>query len=105
MKIYISHARNFNYIDELYKPLKESRLPAEFIFPHEEGAAPFNSKDLFQNHKVDYVLAEVSATATGQGIELGWADIYNIPIICIYKKGTNPAGSLNVITNKTHMKR
>ena len=98
MKVYISHSKNFDFQNELYKPLKDAGLPVEFIFPHEEGAAPYTSKELFQNHKVDYVLAEVSYPATDQGIELGWADIYKIPIICIYKKGTKPAGSLRVIS-------
>lgn len=99
MKIYVCHSKNFDFQNELYKPLKDSGLPVEFIFSHEEGAQQYNSKDLFQNHKVDYVLAEVSYPATGQGIELGWADAYKIPIICIYKKGAKPAGSLKVITN------
>ena len=98
MKVYVCHSKNFDFKNELYKPLKDAGLPVEFIFPHEEGATSYNSKDLFLNHKVDFVLAEVSYPATGQGIELGWADIYKIPIICIYKKGSKPSGSLKVIS-------
>ncbi|MDO8269762.1 MAG: hypothetical protein Q7T54_03775 [Candidatus Levybacteria bacterium] len=100
MKIYVSHSRNFDYLNELYKPLKEAGLPVEFIFPHEDGSESFDAKDLFQNHKVDYVLAEVSQPATGQGIELGWADIFGVPIICFYKSGTKPARSLMGITGR-----
>jgi hypothetical protein len=44
------------------------------------------------------VIAEVSFPATGQGIELGWADSFSVPVICLYKKGTKPSGSLKVIT-------
>ncbi len=98
MKIYVSHSKNFDYTNELYKPLKEAKLPVEFIFPHDDISKPFNSRELFQNHKVDYVLAEVSLPATGQGIELGWADIFNVPIVCIYKKGSKPADSLKIIS-------
>ncbi len=100
MKIYVSHARNFDYIHELYDPLKESKLPVDFIFPHEQSSEPFNSKELFESHGCDLVLAEVSTPSTGQGVELGWADIYSIPIICFYKTGTAPAKSLNLLTDK-----
>lgn len=100
MKIYVSHLRNFDYINQLYRPLKESKLPVEFIFPHEDSPSTFNSKELFEAHGCDYVLAEVSYPSTGQGIELGWADIFGIPIICVYKTGSSPAQSLSVITDK-----
>ncbi len=100
MKIYVSHSKNFDFINELYKPLKDSKLPIEFIFPHEEGSDPYDSKLLMERHGCDFVLAEVSYPATGQGIELGWADVYKIPIICFYKSGTKPAGSLKVITDR-----
>ena len=52
------------------------------------------------NKKCDFVLAEVSFPATGQGIELGWADVAEIPIICISKKDHKIAGSLKVISDK-----
>lgn len=38
--------------------------------------------------------------ATGQGIELGWADYAKTPILCIYKKGTDISSSLKFITNQ-----
>lgn len=100
MKIYVSHARNFDYVNELYKPIKEAKLPVEFIFPHENGKAPFNSKELFEKHLCDYVLAEVSMPSTGQGIELGWADMYGVKIMCFYKTGSSPAKSLGSLTDK-----
>lgn len=100
MKIYVCHSKSFDYQNELYKPLKEAKLSVEFIFPHEESSQTFNSKELFEKHSCDYVLAEVSTPSTGQGIELGWADISGIPILCFYKAGTTPAKSLNVLTDK-----
>ncbi len=100
MKIYVAHSRNFNFQNELYDPIKNSSLIANhtFIFPHEEKNESFNSKELFQNG-CDLVIAEVSYPATGLGIELGWADIMEIPIVCIYKKDSKVSGSLRVITN------
>ena len=100
MKIYVSHSKNSDFVKELYTPLIEAKLPIEFIFPHEEGSDTYDSKLLFERHGCDYILAEVSNPATGQGIELGWADTFKTPIICFYKSGTKPAGSLKVITDK-----
>lgn len=100
MKIYVSHARSFDYLKELYQPLIDSKLPVEFVFPHDESSEPFDSKLLLERHGCDLVFAEVSFPATGQGIELGWADAYKMPVICFYKTGTKPAGSLKVITDR-----
>ena len=98
MKIYISQSRDFDYKKELYDVLESAGLNHEFIFPHKDSDAPFNTKELLQNKTCDMVLAEVSYPATGQGIELGWANIYGIPIICIYKKGSKISGSLKLIS-------
>ena len=100
MKIYISHAKAFDFQSELYKPLKESGLSVDFIFPHEEGLNPYSSMELFGQKKIDMVLAEISSPATGQGIELAWAQSFGIPIVCIYKKGSDISGSLKFLTDK-----
>ncbi len=49
--------------------------------------------------KYDLVIAEVSLPATGLGIELGWADYSNTPILCIYEKGSKFSSFLKFITN------
>lgn len=102
MRIYISHSRNYDYENELYLPLRNSGLNSqhEFILPHENSSEPFNTKELFQTHGSDLVIAEVSFPATGQGIELGWANLLDIPVICISKKDAKISGSLKVITDK-----
>ena len=46
------------------------------------------------------MIAEVSKTSNGIGIELEQADIYEVPIICIYRTGSKVSGSLNVIPKK-----
>ena len=66
-----------------------------FFLPHEDKA--LNTKEIISNS--DLVIAEVSLPATGQGIELGWADYAKIPILCIYEKGTKISSSLKFITN------
>lgn len=102
MTIYVSHSRNFDFENELYVPLGNSSLAEDhrFIFPHENGNAEgFDAKELFSGKKCDLVLAEVSYPATGQGIELGWADALGIRVICVFKKGCKISNSLQRITN------
>ena len=101
MTIYISHSRNFDYQKELYQILQNSSLAQKYnlILSHLNSAEPYPTKDLILNKKCDLVLAEVSFPATGQGIELGWADVAQIPMICISKKDHKIAGSLKVISN------
>ena len=87
MKVYVAHSTSFDYKNELYQPLKDLRLDGvEFIFPHDESTEPTNSKERMKEY--DLVLAEVSYPSTGMGIELGWADMLGIPIVCIHKEGT-----------------
>lgn len=99
MKIYVGHSRHFDYKSELYAPIRSSSLNQKhtFILPHENSDTPFSSKEFFQT-SCDLFIAEVSYPATGLGIELGWADAYGVPVICIYKAGTKPGGSLKVLT-------
>lgn len=105
MRIYVSHSRKFDFKNELYLPIQNSELSTqhEFIFPHAESDSPFNTKELFVNKSCDLVIAEVSYPATGQGIELGWANILEIPIVCLYKDGTTPSGSLATVSKKLLM--
>lgn len=55
------------------------------------------TKEIVENY--DLVIAEVSLPTTGLGIELGWADYSNTPILCIYEKGSKFSSSLKFITN------
>lgn len=101
MVIYISHKRKSNFEKELYEPLRKSKMfeRHRLIFPHEDNQN-FDSSDIILNKRIDMIIAEVSYPATGQGIELGWAFIRHIPIICIYKSGSEIAGSLKSVTDK-----
>lgn len=99
MNIYVGHSKLQNYREDLYKPLRESELNQEhtFIFPHEESDRPYNSKEyLFST--CDLLIADVTHLSLGLGVELGWADSFGVPIICLYKRGTTLSKSLAVIT-------
>ena len=99
MNIYVAHSKDFDFKKELYEPIRKSSLNSKhaFILPHEKSGKPFNSKD-FLKDGCGLIIAEVSYPSTGLGIELGWADSYNVPIICIYKKGSKISGSLKVVS-------
>jgi hypothetical protein len=100
MKIYVAHPVGIDFKKELYKPIRQSSLNQEhtFLLPHEASDGSFNSKEYLRD-EADLLIAEVSLSATGLGIELGWADVYKVPIICIYKTGSKLAGSLKVVSH------
>ena len=97
MKIYVSHSRDFDFLADLYQPLRDSKLNADFDFflPHENDRS-VNTQDEIKNS--DLVLAEVSFPSTGQGIELGLASMLDVPILCISKEGSKVSGSLKYLT-------
>ena len=99
MKIYVSHSRSFDFVKELYEPLKKSVLANvhQFIFPHDASQESYPSKKLFADKTCDLVLAEVSFPSTGEGIELGWADIAGVKIVCAYKEDAKISGSIKII--------
>ncbi|MFC1721559.1 hypothetical protein ACFL0Z_01450 [Patescibacteria group bacterium] len=101
MKIYISHSKDFDFQNELYQPIRTSALNTdhEITLPHEDSnSRHFNSKEYLP--QCDLMIAEVSYPTTGTGIELGWADAFEIPIICLHKKDVKPPGSTRVVCKK-----
>lgn len=95
MKIYVGHSTNFDYKNELYKPILESNLvnQNEFVFPHLNKN--FNSKEIIEQS--DLFIAEVSFPTLGLGIEIGRAEMNNKKILCIYKEGTKISSSLKYV--------
>lgn len=85
MKFYAPHSRGFDFEKEWYAPLRElgSETGHEFVFPHEKSSVAENSKEAMK--VFDGVIAEVSFPSTGMGIELGWADMLEKPIILVYR--------------------
>ena len=104
MKIYCCHSKKIDYQNLFYKPIEESLLAQEheFIFPHKTEET-VKSKEIIQ--KSDAVIAEVSECATGMGIELGWADMFQRPIHCFYKENSQPSGSLQYICSSMNSYR
>lgn len=99
MKVFISHSRNFDFKNQLYAPIKASKLSQvhSFFLPHETDDF-VNTKDIIKSS--DIVIAEVSYPSTGQGIELGWASVFGIDIACIHIDTSTPSGSIQAVTSK-----
>ena len=100
LKVYVTHATSFEFKKMLYEPLKSSviNLYCDIILPHENDDKVINSKLTIRES--DLIIAEVSYPSTGQGIELGWAEVFSIPVVCIYQDGKNYSSSLSVITDQ-----
>jgi hypothetical protein len=97
MKLYLSHSSGYNYKSELYEPLK-SNLADEYdiFFPHDDHIDGVESKDILASS--DVIIAEVSFPSTGQGIELGWADFQNKPIVCFYRSGSKVSSAIRFVS-------
>ncbi|MCB9989054.1 MAG: hypothetical protein H6868_06950 [Rhodospirillales bacterium] len=102
MKIHVGHSTVFDFEKELYEPLKRSALSQahDFHFPHDGNRAPENTKEIIKNS--DLLLAEVSYPSTGLGIELGWADVFAVPVIAFYRFDKTPSQAIHIITNKVY---
>lgn len=100
MKIFVAHSSGFDFRTKLYKPLRNSVLNTEHqILLPQEGKIEEITRDMIRDS--DALIAEVSMPSLGAGIEMGWADACNHPVIVIYEKGSNPSFSIdNVVTDR-----
>lgn len=98
MKVLVTHSSNFDFRNKLYKPLRAYSLndKYEFILPQESGKEKMTLDTI---KECGAVIAECSLPSTGQGIELGWANVCKVPIICIYEKGSKVSSALHYVSN------
>lgn len=97
MNLYLTHSSGYDYQTELYAPIKQTLgKNHDIFFPHDDANVEVKSNEIIA--RSDFVLAEVSYPSTGQGIELGWANAGNIPIVCFYRYGAKPSSSLRFIS-------
>lgn len=99
LKIYIAHSKRMDYINNLYKPLRNDLFFKEYelILPHEKSENSSNNRDFYKS--IDVFIADCSEKGTGLGIELGWAYDDNKPIYCIYESGKRINNSIKAVTN------
>ena len=101
VNIYVAHSRSFDFVKELYEPIRESVLSRThtIVLPHEASDEPFDSKTYLRD-EADVLIAEVSEPSIGLGMELAWADQYRVPIICVYRSGANVSSSVRTVSNR-----
>lgn len=98
MKILVTHSSNFDFRNKLYKPLQNSTLNSKYeLRLPQAGEREKLTKDIIKECVA--VIAECSLPSTGQGIELGWANAYNIPIICIHEQGSEISSALHYVSD------
>lgn len=99
MRIYFGHSKDFDFENEYYKPIENSEVlvTEELLFPHKNNSNIVFSRDFYKS--LDLFIAEVSYSAIGLGIELGYVKDDNVPIYCFYKKGFRPSSSLKSVTD------
>lgn len=103
MKIYVGHSKDMDYQNELYAVIRSSPLNKihEFFLPHENSEMGTNSKEKIKTY--DLMIAETSYNAMGLGIEMGWADAFNVPLEAIQKTGTKIKGSTQLTVRSITM--
>ena len=102
MKIYIGHSRNIDYLNNIYKLIRNDVFfdDYEVILPHEKSIDSFNTREFYKN--IDTFIFECSSPATGLGIELGWAYDDNKKIYVLYKKGNKISSSIKAVTENIY---
>ena len=102
MKIYIAHSRDFDYVNDLYLPIKNSEFfkEHEFILPH-DGDNYKHDRDFYT--KIDLVIAEVSYPSTGLGIELGFLYDDNKSMYCIHRSDKKISSSISVVASNINV--
>lgn len=97
MKIFVAHSSDFDFKNELYRPIRESKInnEHEFILPQENGEES-TTKEIIKS--CDLIVAEGSLPSTGLGVELGWANVFSIPIVCFHRRNKKISNSFNKLT-------
>lgn len=104
MNIYVGHSTNFDFGNQLYELIKDTKFSENhtLVLPHEESDGLFDSRT-FLEETCDLFIAEVSRPSTGLGIELGWADELDVPILCIHRESVTPSGALVAVTDEENI--
>lgn len=100
MKIFVAHSSSLDFNNKLYIPIRNSELnhTHTFLFPQEHNKQEVITKDIIKS--CDLMIAEVSHPSTGAGIEMGWANAFDVPIVCIYEKGSNFSPAIKYVSRE-----
>ena len=98
MRIYVTHSKDFDYKDKLYEPIEKSGLAAEheFVLLYKNGEPQYSSKEKIRD--CNLLIAEATKHSTGSGVEIGWANAFNKPVVVISEYGARISRSLQFVT-------
>ena len=101
MTVFVSHSTEYDYQKELYDPIRKSDLSQNYtiLMPFETQNMPYEVKPFFKSGKCDVLIAECSHPSIGIGMEIGWANMAGIKIVCIYKKSTLASAALKMVSD------
>jgi hypothetical protein len=101
MNIYVGHSSSINFEDRLYRPLEKSKISDRYnlVFPHKDDKQIFDSKR-FLREECDLFVAEVSEASTGLGIELGWADMLEVPVLAVHREKSEYSNSIKAVADE-----
>jgi hypothetical protein len=102
MKIFVSHSSNYDYNKQLYVPFLEvvENSNHNVFLPEIDRDNIIKTKDIIM--KSDLFIVECSRPSIGLGIECGWAEAFNVPIVAIYEQSFKLSGSIKFITDKIY---
>lgn len=98
MKIYVGHSKSLAFKKDLYPVFHElgKELGHTFILPHENSDKAYPSKTILPT--CDLMIADVSLPALGLGIEIGWANMMEVPIVFIHQKENEFSKSIQEVS-------
>lgn len=101
MRIRIGHSTAYDFENQLYAPLRTLELPSGMVLslPHDSGPEGDCTRTFFENG-CDVFIAEVSYPSTGLGMEIAYASMYDVPVVCLHRSDCRPSSSLNRVTRK-----
>lgn len=97
MKIVVTHSSDLDFEKVLYAPMMAADFwhEHEILLPQRTGLREQITREMIRD--ADLVLCEVSMPSTGQGIEMGWATLYETPIVCFHHIDAKPSGALKFV--------
>ena len=85
---------------ETIKGFAKQNPDINLVWPHAGNDEVQATKNDLQS--ADLLLVEVSIPSTGSGIEMGWANDANKPIIAFHQAGTQPSPAVKFVTEQIH---
>ena len=101
MRIRIGHSSAFDFQSQLYTELRAIALPrgVTLSLPHEGGSEGDCTRSFFEEG-CSLFIVEASYPSTGLGMEVAYAAMLGVPIVCVHRQDFRPSSSLLRVTSR-----